>query len=362
MFLKKLYLRNFRLYEEAFFEFDPQVNMICGANAQGKTTVLEAIYYLITGRSFRALRPQELIRQGAEFFYLEAIFEKHGIEQRLRISSNATEKKIFYNQTEYPTAAGLLGLIQGVLMAPDDAMLVKGSPQLRRQFLDLQLAQTDPLYIHHLTRYHRALKQRNTLLRLKNELTIESWEHEMATAAAYVVLQRQKTIADLQKSIYILHPLLAGSQEKLEIVYKSNLPPTENLTVLRDHQLALYQKQRKREMYLGTTLTGPQKDDLSFLINEKDARYFGSEGQQRTTIASIRFAEWERLRNQSSQTPLMLLDDIGISLDESRRQKLYQRLQMQGQVFLTATDPLPISSAKNHFLGSTSFNPLFYQN
>lgn len=343
MLLKRLYLHNFRLYEEAVFNFCPSINLICGANAQGKTTVLEVIYYLMTGRSFRALRAEDLIRHGADFFYIEATFEKHGIEQRLRISASSKEKKIFYNNTECPTNSGLLGILQGVLMTPDDAMLVKGAPQIRRQFLDLQLAQADPLYVHHLTRYHRAMRQRNFLLRAKESASIESWEHEMAHAASYIVFQRNRAIQDLQSSIKDYHTGLAGRAESLELFYKSQMGEFSDHVQqesIRKYHCDQYSKHRKREMLLGATLCGPHKDDLMIHIDAKDARYFASEGQQRTSIASLKFAEYQRLRQQTTEAPLMLMDDVGVSLDETRRQRLLEHFKGLGQVFLTSTQVL----------------------
>lgn len=343
MLLKKLYLHNFRIYQEAVFEFGPHINMIWGPNAQGKTTILEAIYYLMTGQSFRAQRTEDLIRQGANFFYIEACFEKHGVEQRLRISSTGKERKIFYNDTLCHTQSALLGILQGVLMTPDDAMLVKGAPQLRRQFLDLQLAQTDPLYIHHLTRYHRAMRQRNFLLRAKERATIESWEHEMANAASYIIFQRHRAIKELQSRVKNCHQHLSEGNEALEISYKSQMGEVLvdlEREKIRNYHVEQFQKLRHREMILGASLVGPHKDDLNIHVDAKDARYFASEGQQRTCVTSIKFAEYYRLHQQTEELPLMLMDDVGVSLDENRRQRLRKNFQGLGQVFLTSTQLL----------------------
>lgn len=344
MYLRTLYLHNFRLYDEVFFEFCPGINTICGENAQGKTSLLEAIYFLITGRSFRTAQVSDLIRLGSSFFYIEATFSKHGIEQKLRVSYDGKERKVIYNNTLYHSTSSLLGLLQGVLVTPDDLSLIKGGPQVRRHFLDLQIAQIDPLYVHHLARYNRAMRQRNCLLRAKDHVTLDSWEYEMANAAAYLVQQRFLTIADLQSGSRGLHKIFSGEKEELCLTHKTSAPQEMELMDLRNYYLAQFIKMRRREMELGCTLTGPHKDDFTIAIGEKETRFFASEGQQRSCVASLRFAEWERLKRLSSALPLMLIDDVGVSLDSSRREKLLGQLQHLGQVFLTATEEQPLDS------------------
>jgi DNA replication and repair protein RecF len=342
MYLRALFLRHFRLYEERYFEFGPGINIIKGANAQGKTSLLEAIHFLMTGRSFRTSQVTDLVREGASFFHLEACFVKHDIEQRLKITGNGRERKIVYNSTVYPSSSSLLGLLHGVTIHPDDTALVKGSPQIRRHFLDLQIAQVDPLYVHHFTRYNRAMRQRNSLLRAKNGTTIESWEYEMAHAAAYVIQQRFHAVEDLRKQGSELHRKLGSENEEFNLNYKTGASSPYELDVLRQYYLAQFQKHRKREMEFGMTISGPHRDDLSILLNNKEARFFASEGQQRGSAAALRMAEWERLKVLSLETPLMLIDDVGISLDSSRRKKLFAHLASLGQVFLTTTDECEI--------------------
>lgn len=344
MFLKRLYLHNFRCYKEAVFEFCPNVNTILGPNAQGKTTILEAIHFLITGSSFRASQVSDLIAIGAPGFYLEADFIKHGITQKLRLSCTGKEKKIIYNNTVCPTTSGLIGLLQGVVITPDDVALVKGSPVMRRQFLDMQIAQINPLYVHHLTRYHRAMRQRNTLLRAKNAVTIDSWEHEMAHSAAYLILERQRTSEDLQKRAHELHTDLTGQSDELTLSYKTSAPLGESIDRLRNYYLEQFQRLRPREMIVGCTLAGPHKDDLLIAMGQKEVRFFASEGQQRSCVAALHLAEWHRLNTKMEETPLMLIDDIGISLDQTRRNRLLNHACQLGQVFLTTTHELPIES------------------
>lgn len=342
MFLRHLYLHNFRLYQEASFDFCSGINTICGPNAQGKTSLLEAIYLLITGHSFRAGQLSDLIRLGASSFYIEADFIKHGIEQNLKFAFDGRERKIFYNHNPCPSSSSLIGLLQGVLVTPDDIALIKGGPQIRRHFLDLQIAQIDPLYVHHLTRYNRAMRQRNVLLRAKDPATLDSWEQEMANAAAYLTQQRYRALEDLQLSSRCFHQIFSGEKEELYLKHKTGATLGVEQAVMRNDYVAQWRKMRRREMELGYTLVGPHKEDFAIAIGEKETRFFASEGQQRSCIAALRFAEWERLNRLASEPPLMLIDDVGVSLDSTRRERLMSQLQGLGQVFLTATEEQPL--------------------
>lgn len=336
MELRALYVKNLRIYEEARFNFKSGLNWIVGPNASGKTTVLEALYVLMTGRSFRTAQLGELIRHGASFFYIEASFVKYGLDQVLKFSFDGKERKIIHNQTVFSTSSSLLGLLKGVVITPDDASLVKGQPALRRHFLDLQIAQCDPLYVHHLTRYAKGLQQRNALLRLKKIAGIELWEHELALSAAYVTEQRYRAADDLQELGQKMYGALAGETLPFGLNYKSSGPRAKEL--LKSHYLDQFKRHRPREMELGFTLAGPHKDDLSIHLDQKEVRHYGSEGQQRTCVAALKLAEWERVRAAEDGIPLMMVDDVGVSLDASRKMRLLDHLKTLGQVFLTATE------------------------
>ncbi len=323
MFIKKLYLRHFRNYQETSLELSPEINLIRGSNAQGKTNLLEALYLLGTGRSFRTPHLKELIQKDASFFFLEAEFLKDGILQHLRLSFDGQQKKLDYNNTSYAHFTNLLGLLPIVLLAPEDVLLITGAPADRRRFLDLHLAQSDPLYVHHLARYHRALKQRNFLLRKKTEATLETWETLMVTSASYLRKKRQEALASLSPLLKTFMQELSQEKDTLEIRYLPSY--TEN-----------YQPYRAKELFLGATLIGPHRDDLAILINEQEARSFASQGQLRSAIAALRLAQWKHLQELHLAPPLFCIDDFGIHLDAQRRELLLSKLTSFGQVFLTS--------------------------
>lgn len=338
MYLRSLYLRCFRKYEEAFFEFSPYFNIFFGANAQGKTTILEAIHCLMVGRSFRTQQNKELIKESHDHFFIEASFSKYDVEQTIKFSFDGHERKMTYNQTPLPSTSTLLGIIPGVIMTPDDVGLVKGAPVLRRQFLDMQLAQIDPLYVHHLTRYNKAIRHRNQLLKAKHLQTMDSWEIEMSHSAAYITLKRYEAIIHLQPRCQTHYHVLTEEAERLNLNYKTDLPQEISLANLQHYLLGQLRKNRMREMAFGHTLVGPHKDDLSLFIDGKEVKHYASEGQQRSTITAVRFAEWEHLNQVGNDTPLFLIDDAGLSLDHKRQSQLVQMLEKLGQVFMTTTN------------------------
>lgn len=348
MHLRSLYLQNFRNYGEACVDFGPSFNLICGPNAKGKTTLLEAIHYFMLGRSFRTSQTADLIHYGKEAFFLQTDFAKHGIEQQLRISFDQQERKIIYNSTTLQNVSSLLGVIQGVVITPDDVNLIKGSPLLRRQYLDIQLAQLDPLYVHHLTRYARAMRHRNHLLKLKQAVSIEGWEYEMSQSAAYLVFQRLRAIKDLQKSCQQYYSILSGEEENLTLDYKCSVSASASLSELKEHHLVYFRKHREREMRIGYTCGGPHKDDLFIAIGGKEVRHFASVGQQHSCVAAMHLAEWQRLKEMSGETPLLMVDDVGISLDEKRKARLLSLLADAGQIFLTTTDESLLDKVDTH--------------
>jgi DNA replication and repair protein RecF len=338
MHLRSLYLQQFRNYRESYFEFHPSLNLICGPNAQGKTSLLEAIHYLMFGRSFRPGLHQDLIHTGCNSFYLEAIFCKHEVDQKLRLYVEGKERKMIHNSTSLPSVSNLLGLMQGVVMTPDDVNLVKGPPPLRRQFLDMQLAQVDPLYIHYLARYNKAMQHRNQLLKQKKLLSIESWEHEMAQASSYLVLQRRRCLQALQIYCQKFYSYLTEDREILTLEYRSIASAYQSEKEIKEFFLKLLKDNRAREMNVGHTLFGPHKDDMWIGIEGRDARFFASEGQQRSCVAALHMGEWQCLKQVADEVPLFMIDDVSISLDEKRRSRLLDQLASLGQVFLTTTD------------------------
>jgi DNA replication and repair protein RecF len=340
MFIKSLYLRHFRNYAEAEIHFSPGLNLFYGENAQGKTNLLEAISLITTGRSFRTAKLQELIQEGAPFFFLEAKVLKNDFEHTVAITFDSNGRKLILDGNSYPTLQHLLGLVPSVFFIPSDAELADGSPAVRRRFLNMHLAQRDPLYIHHLSRYWRAMKQRNALLRSVDLSAIECWEQEMVASASYLWQMRLQLLSEIQEPLKINGQFLSSDREQYEI--RGHFAPQESYA-------AQLRKNRAREKQLGLTLTGPHRDDFNLLINGKSSSIFGSEGQKKSVAFGLRLAEWGLFTKSAEGEALLCIDDLGVHLDSMRRELFSKTLEKLGQVFVTAPD------TANHFAGAKRF-------
>ncbi len=332
--LKSLYLHNFRNFKESLVTFSPNRNVIIGNNGQGKTNLLEAIYFLITGRSFRTTNLLNLIHYDATYFKIEARFIKNDLEQRLQIYYSSQKRQLIYNHTSYSSLIHLLGILHGTVYTSFDNYLIKGSPATRRHFLNLMLSQTDPIYIHHLKRYERAMKQRNIMLRQQKIKGIQIFEHEMAKQASPIFKKRVQLICELEMLSTLYQKHVNSEPESLQLKYKT-LQSLDTQSDYLQHFQYLCEKNRQKELKLGYTLSGPHKDDLEILINDKEAKLFASEGQKQCILIALRLAEWKQLEIKSGETPLMCVDDFGLGLDQIRLKHQYQTLEQLGQVFIT---------------------------
>ena len=334
--ISSLYLRNFRCHREAFFSFSPGINCIIGPNARGKTSLLEAIYVLLCGRSLRSHDLKEAIFRGEEAFLVEANFSKLSIPQTLSFWQQRDKRILACNKNTLPSLNSLIGLIPGVLLQPQDLQLLQGPPQGRRQFLDLQLSQGDPLYLHHLCRYSHALAQRNRLLKRKEIRSISAWESLLSQSGQYLQQAREELIEQLQPFLRSYYQKISGEEAPLQLEYCPS--------PLKDS----WEKYRPREEALGYTLWGPHRDDWRISLHHLEAPLFASEGQMRSIVAALRLAQWQRLSARTELLPLVLMDDLGQSLDRQRRERFTAELSSFGQVFLTSTEPDLLHNQSSH--------------
>lgn len=334
-----LIVNQFRNYSRATVRFQPGLNALIGKNAQGKTSLLEAIAFIAIGRSFRTPHLQDMIQKDKEGAALELRFEENGLEEKLTIGFDGKTKRVLHNATLYPSLSALVGLLPVVIMTPDDA-LIDGPPASRRQFLDILLSQLDPLYIQHLGRYQKAMRQRNHLLRKHTLHAILPWEQEMARSAAYITQKRRAALLALSPFLPPLHEKLSGTLAPLSTHYTSKAPQED----LEAYYLHAFSHHREKETLLGMTLTGPHRDDFHILLEENELRYFASEGQKKTALATLRLAAWELLKQTLKRVPLLLIDDFGDHLDAYRKEYFIAHLQTLGQVILTTVDPIHAAS------------------
>ena len=344
MQVRKLEVRSFRIFEEKSIDLFPGLNFISGENARGKTTLLEAIYLLMAGRSFRSDQMNHLIREGSDFFRLESSFEKWGIPQELKLSLKGSEKRIQYNSSTLSSLSGLLGIMQGVLLAPHDIELIKGPPPVRRHYLDFQIAQVDPLYIHHVMRYTKALKQRNMQIRFRKTHAIEIFEASIALSAAYIIQKREAAVNELSFLLASYYKKISGKSDLASLRYLSSFGSPDYEKILEKLKIS-----RPKDLELGYTSIGIHRDDLSLAIDGRAARHFASEGEVRSLVTALKLAEWERMRSEAGEDPLLLVDDMGVSLDHSRLSNLFDVFSTIGQIIVTSALELPL-------INKTSYN------
>lgn len=344
MFLQKLHLKNFRNYAETTLEFSPEINVLLGQNAQGKTNLLESIYVLATARSHRTANDRELIRFNQSDAVIQGLVHRRADDVPLELNLGKRGKKARVNHLEQAKLSQYIGQLNVILFAPEDLSLVKGSPNGRRRFIDMEFGQIAPRYLHNLTAYRDVLKQRNRYLKLLNarktsdRVYLDVLSEQLAGFGGSIIAQRQDFLGELEKYAQELHLSITQGQETLSFEYESKLKDISGRSETELQQLMYQQltEQAEKEIFQGTTLVGPHRDDLKFLINGKNVQVYGSQGQQRTTALSVKLAEIDVMKAQTGEYPLLLLDDVLSELDGQRQTHLLQTIQNKVQTFLTA--------------------------
>ncbi len=334
-YLRTLRLQNFRNYQDETLEFSPHINFFVGKNGEGKTNCLEAIALMISGKSFRTPYLKELIQHSQKSFFIQSHFVKNDIEQSLSIYYSPEKKQILHNATTYPSFLPLIGLVQGVFFAGFQDELIKGSPQIRRRFLDLQNAQIDPLYLHHLKHFQKALKERNFLLKQKAFQTLPIFEELMSKSIPYIIAKRLSTLHEIETNLQKIHQELSSLQDVVNLQYKSPFLLPQNTLPDIDFCNQLFAKNRTKDQLVKHTQLGPHKDEVGVYLKGESAKKFASEGQIQTVLMAIYLAEYFRLEKKIGQPPLFCLDDLGQNLDPSRLNRLLLQIESMGQVFIT---------------------------
>lgn len=345
MKVTSLSLRHFRNYAEVELSTDHRVNVFIGQNAQGKTNLLEAIYMLALTKSHRASKDRELIRWGEERAMLGAVAERKYGHCRLQLDITNQGKKARINGLEQRKLSEYIGTLNVVLFAPEDLEIVKGSPGVRRRFLDMEIAQVHPSYLHSLNQYHKVLVQRNNFLKSGqahkpgSDVMLSVWDEQLATYGSKIMIRRQGFITKLQIWAESIHRGIAGGDERLGVEYAPSLEmeAEEDETVLIDRFMVKLSQTKEQELRRGATMVGPHRDDVTFRINGRDAYSFGSQGQQRTAALSLKLAEIELIKQETGEYPVLLLDDVLSELDRGRQTQLIETFRSKVQTFITTT-------------------------
>lgn len=363
MKLTNLQLQNFRNYESVQLEFTDGVHVFIGENAQGKTNLMESIYALAMTKSHRTTNDKELIGWNKEFATIKGTVEKTATKTNLELQFSKKGKIAKVNYLEQKRLSSYLGNLNVILFAPENLTLVKGSPQNRRKFVDMELGQMSSLYLYDLVEYNRVLKQRNTYLK---QLAIKKKQPDeyldvlsemLSELASKIVFHRLDFMKQLEALAIPIHDQLSLGREKFSVSYQATIPLEDGLTPeqMKEIYMNQFKKNQTREADQATTLIGPHRDDLIFYLNEVPVQTYGSQGQQRSTVLSLKLAEIELMKLSTGEYPLLLLDDVLSELDDDRQTHLIKAIENKVQTFITTTN---LDGIKQQFINEPVVIPI----
>ena len=344
MNVERIKLAYFRNYETFDLFFDSGVHIFTGQNAQGKTNLLEAIFLAVLGKSFRAGNDEELIHWTAQKAMVEISFSnaiaKHDLNLSLSregIRENQLDGQIIKKRE-------IIGYLNAILFCPEDLGLIKGSPSLRRRFLDFSISQVDQRYYNNLIKFNRVLLQRNNLLKKINcgsakETFLEIWDDQLVDLADKIYCRRVIALNQLSELAGNKYSKITNGAELFSAHYfVSGKKEDENEGEYKDWYRRITYDFRWKDIRRGSTENGPHRDDINFLINDYQGKYFASQGQQRTAVLALKLAEIEIMKQTVGEYPILLLDDVMSELDAERRQKLIMEIDGKIQTFITGTE------------------------
>ena len=340
MWIKNIKIKNFRNYEQEEIKLEKNINIFYGKNAQGKTNIIEAIFLCSLGKSFRAKKDNEMIKLNEQNAIVEIEYEKSDRDGKIKIEIG-NKKNIYLNGIKIKKLSELLGNLNIVIFTPDDIGILKGGPQNRRRFLDIMISQLRPNYMHVLNLYLKTIEQRNNYLRQikeehKDENLLEIWDEKLAEYAIKIYEYRKEFIEKLIKKINIIHQNITNGEEEIELEYITECDDKEKY-------LELLKQRRKLDIIKGFTTKGIHRDDFMIYINKKEIKIFGSQGQNRTAMLSLKLAELQVIYDEIGEYPILLLDDFMSELDRTRRKNFLENIEGT-QVIITGTEKLDIEN------------------
>ncbi len=352
MIVQRLELRNFRNYRELGCDFDPQINVITGRNAQGKTNLLEAVYYLAGARSFRTRSDRDILHMAETEGAVTGFIASEVREQRIDIYLSRRErKKIFVGGVRMKSASELAGRFACTLFCPDDLELIKGGAAERRRFMDLAISQLRPKYADLLTNFNRIYEQKTRILRDYRDRqdmldVLDEFSLNLAKYGSELMRYRASWCARAAQAAGDIHGEISGCGEKLRLDYRTvsaiEDPLEMSVREILDALLRQQERLRQAEIDAGQCLAGVQKDDIAIRIDGSEASKYASQGQIRTAALSMKLAEWTICRDELGSSPVLLLDDVLSELDAARQDYVLNSIQ-GGQVLITCCDEEEVS-------------------
>jgi len=352
--VKTLQLDHYRNIEQLSIQADEHVNIIMGPNAQGKTNIVESIFVLALTKSHRTHKDKELINWDHDHARIAAAIDRKYGTAELDIQLSPQGKKAKINGLEQRKLSNFIGTLNVVMFAPEDLEIVKGSPTIRRRFMDMEIGQVHPSYLHHLSQYQKIVAQKNNQFRRggaelsqAESMMLDVWNEQLANSGVKIMKSRQNFIKKLQVWAEAIHDGITGGREKLRIAYKPSFEcdDFQDETVVFNQFMIKLSQVKQQEQRRATCLFGPHRDDLLFYINDKEVYAYGSQGQQRTAALSLKLAELELMKEEVGEYPILLLDDVLSELDRNRQTQLIRTFQGKVQTFITTTGIESIEAA-----------------
>lgn len=353
MKINKLQLLNFRNYEHCLIDFEKMITVFYGKNGQGKTNILEGIFYSAFGLSHRTSKEDEMVNFSSKLMGVSLDFTKedgtHSVRMKRYFDNGKYHKEIKIDGKK-TTAKNHYSFLNAVMFSPEDLQIIKGDPALRRRFMDMEISQTDPVYYESLVRYRRLLKQRNSLLKAireqnQSESQLATWDEEISDIGAKILIKRLQNIKKIKDISLPAFYNLSDKSDSLEIKYEMRgnngelyYPDKETLQNIKDFYIKSLKERRFKDVLTGNTGIGIHRDDLKILINNSDSRSFASQGQQRCCSLALKLSQIEYVKEVSGEYPVLLLDDVMSELDQYRRKQLIAFINDKVQTIITVND------------------------
>ena len=354
MFIKKLNLKNYRNYSDVSIDFNSDKILFIGKNAQGKTNLLEAVYYLSSLDSLRAKSDNELIKWNEEFCNIKAEINKFDVDTELEITINPpNRKKLKVNGINKNKSSDFISNLSTVCFTTNDLLLLRGTPEDRRKWLDIAISQIFPAYIERINKYNKIRTQKNNYLKsLKGNINsdtsmLDIWNEQLAITGSNITFIRINFLYELQKIAYKKHKQISESED-LSVVYNSSIIgdvlSTEKFEHNNEYILENFKKKleekKQEEIIRGQSIIGSHRDDISYYINNSEAKKYASQGQQRTVVLSLKLAELAFIKEKTSVNAVLLLDDVLAELDDIRQNYLLNAIDKDTQTIITSVDTL----------------------
>lgn len=344
MIVKNIKLINYRNFSKVNVKLNNNLNIFIGDNAQGKTNLLESIYISSIGRTFRSNKENDLIKFDENFSQVEVSIIKKNLDKKINIKLKKNSKKsIEINQIKLEKNNDLIGILNNVIFTPDDLKLIKGSPSERRRLINIAISQIKPKYKYLLKNYKKVITQRNNLLRKVNDENIDVlniWNNYLINIGSEIIRYREKYFKKLKYNTEKIYSNISGNNEMLTLEYKSLLGDINNIPIneLKELFNLKLSKNFQNEKFRGLSLVGPHRDDIIIKIDNKECKYFGSQGQQRTAALSLKLAEIEIIHEEIGEYPILLLDDVLSELDNNRKKYLMNYIQKLQTIITSVND------------------------